>query len=147
MADMHNNKQLILEYERKFSAKLASLVLNKPKLSSWMIFIPFIFIFYIQDLMKYKKGRTEFMDNYLLSHKKALNEAYEVIAESRKPDTEALANQADLKGKSSLMYAKLLSVLVEHYTCLLKTEGSSYSALIISAYGKNKTNLLLFLTC
>lgn len=139
-----NNKQLIMEYERTFSAKLASLVLNKPKLSSWMIFIPFIFIFFIQDLMKYKKGRKEFMDNYLLSHEKALTEAEKAINESRKPDTDSLAKKADLKGKSTEMYADLLTVLAKHYTCLLEASGDTYTNLIKSAYGNNSTNLLLF---
>jgi hypothetical protein len=140
----NDNKQLILKYERTFTAKLASAVLDKPKLSSWMIFIPFIFIFYIQDLMKYKKGRKEFMEHYLLSHEKALNEAYQAILESRKPDADILAKHADLTGKAMDMYADLLNVLSEHYTCLLKGNGDTYANLIKSAYGKNKTNLLLF---
>ncbi len=139
-----NNKQLILKYETIFAAKLASKVLFKPKLSSWMIFIPFIFIFYIQDLIKFKKGRKEFMANYLLSHEKALNEAEETIKESRKPDTATLAKKSGLKGKALEKYADLLLVLAEHYIPLLKADGDTYSALIKAAYSNNKTNLLLF---
>jgi len=144
MTENHSKKELILAYEKFFTSKLATLVLNKPKLSVWMIFIPFIFIFFIQDFLKYKKGRKEFMENYLFTHKKALDEAEKAINESRKPDTDVLAMQADLKGKSSEMYAGLLMVLAEHYTCLLKASGDTYADLIKSAYGKNKTNLLLF---
>jgi hypothetical protein len=49
-----DNKELVLAHEKKFAALLANQVMVKPKLSAWMIFIPFIFIFYFQDFSKYK---------------------------------------------------------------------------------------------
>lgn len=144
MSDTSHNKHLVLAYEKTFAARLARPVLNKPKLSSWMIFIPFIFVFYFQDLSKYKKNSRSFKDNYLLTRKKALEEAFLAIEEARKPETKPIANQAGLNGKSTEMYAQLLAVLTEHYAALLKSEGNTYEELVKSAYGSKKTNFMLF---
>ena len=144
MVSLNDKKELILARERKFAAQLGRLVLSKPKLHSWMVLIPFLFVFFIQDLMKYKKGRRAFTDNYLLSHAKALKEAEETLAQGRKPDTEAIARQADLEGKARDKYAELLAVLVDHYTSLLQARGDSYDALVRSAYGNSRTNYLLY---
>ena len=147
MVSQYDKKELIIAQERKFAAQLGRLVFSKPKLHTWMILIPFLFVFFIQDLMKYKKGRKAFSDNYLLSHEKALNEAEDTLVEGRKPDAEAIARQADLQGKSQEKYAKFLTVLVEHYTWLLQAQGDSYESLVRSAYGDSRTNFLLFINC
>ncbi len=144
MASLNDKKKLILAQERKFAAQLGRQVLSKPKLHTWMILIPFLFIFFIQDLMKYKKGKKAFTDNYLLSHEKALNEAMDALAEGREPDTEAIARKANLKGKSLERYTEFLTVLVQHYTSLLQAKGDSYESLVKSAYGNSRTNFLLF---
>jgi hypothetical protein len=140
-----NNKELILEHDRKFAARLAAHVLVKPKLSVWMIFIPFIFIFYFQDFSKYKKQRKEFLDNWLLSRKKALNEAEEAIDEKRKPDTQRLALQANLKAKVTGKYDRFLAVMANHYTLLLTTGGDTYESLIRSAYRSRQGDFLFFI--
>jgi len=144
MFNQNDKKELILAQERKFAAQLGRHVLSKPKLHTWMILIPFLFVFFIQDLMKYKKGRRAFSDNYLLSHERALKEAEDALAQGRKPDAGAIARQADLQGKSQEKYAEFLTLLVEHYTCLLQAQGDSYESLVRSAYGNNRTNFLLF---
>ena len=145
MVSQNDKKELILAQERKFAAQLGRSVFSKPKLHTWMILIPFLFIYFIQDLMKYKKGRRAFSDNYLLSHEKALMEAEDALVQGRKPDAEAIARQADLKDKPRKKYAEFLTVLVEHYTCLLQAKGDSYESLVRSAYGNNRTNCLLFI--
>ena len=147
MVSQNDKKELILARERKFAAQLGRLVFSKPKLHTWMILIPFLFVFFIQDLMRYKKGRRAFSDNYLLSHEKALKEAEDALAQGRKPNAEVIARQADLQGKSQEKYAEFLTVLAEHYTWLLQAQGDSYESLVRSAYGNNRTNFLLFANC
>ena len=140
-----DNKELVLAHEKKFAALLANQVLVKPKLSVWMIFIPFIFIFYFQDFSKYKNQRKEFLVNWLLSRKKALNEAEAAIDEKRKPDTKVLADQADLKPKVVGKYEHLLTVMVTHYTALLKAGGETYDDLVRSAYENRQGEYLFFI--
>ncbi len=140
-----DNKELVLAYEKKFAALLANQILVKPKLSAWMIFIPFIFIFYFQDFSAYKKQRKEFLANWLLSRKKALNEAEEAIDEGRKPDMKRLADQAKLKVKVTDKYEDLLKVMAKHYTLLLNAKGDTYEALVRSAYGNHQGEFLFFI--
>ena len=140
-----DSKELVLAYEKEFAARLAAQILNKPKLSAWMIFIPFIFIFYFQDFSKYKKQRADFLSNWLLSRKKALNEADLAIDENRTPDTKSLAEQADLKDKATGKYESLLKVLTTHYTRLLKARGDTYEALIRSVYKNSQGEYLFFI--
>ena len=145
MSEDMDKKTLILGYERKFAAGLANNVLAKPRLSVWMIFIPFIFIFYFQDLAKYKKQRKAFIENYLSSREKALNEAEAAMDENRKPDPVRVARQADLKRKAKEKYGFFLTVLADHYTRLLGAAGDTYDTLLKSVYGTRKMNYLLFL--
>ncbi|MCF6249426.1 MAG: NF038143 family protein [Desulfobacula sp.] len=140
-----NNKELILKHEKKFAAILASHVLMKPKLSAWMIFIPFIFIFYFQDFSKYKKQRKEFLENWLLSIKKALNEACEAMEEKRKIDTQRIANQANLKAGVIGKYDRLLEVMANHYSLLLNAKGDTYDAIVRSAYRNRRGEFLFFI--
>lgn len=138
-------KDIILNHERKYAAQLGRLIMNKPKLSSLMIFIPFLFIFFIQELLRYKKARKEFSLNFLLSREKALKEAIEVLSEGRKTDTSAIAEQAGLPQKAAKKYADYLEVLTTHYISLLKGKGDDYEALIRSAYSNNKQDFEIFI--
>jgi hypothetical protein len=132
MISKNEKIEMILAQEENFAWQLGRRVLTKPKLHTWMILIPFLFVFFIQDLLKYKKGRKAFSDNYLLSHEKALKEAEDALAQGRKPDAEAVARQASLEGTSQEKYA-------------LQTKGDSYQSLVKSAYGNSRTNFLLFI--
>lgn len=110
-----------------------------------MIFIPFIFIFYFQDFSNYKKQRRAFIDNYLLSRKRALNEAERALTENRNPDIDAVANRSELKEKPKVKYKELLTLLMDHYTSLLNASGENFEALVKSAYGKKKMNYAVFI--
>ena len=105
------------------------------------IFIPFIFIFYFQDLSKYKNARREFSENYLHSRTKAFQEAETALSERRELDTHALAIHADISPAARGKYGELLAVLAEHYTSLLQADGDSYEGLLEAAYGRRKNYL------
>lgn len=141
MNDVEKMKKLIIGQERKFAAQLCRFILHKPTLSSWMIFIPFIFVFYIQDLMKYKKGKQAFMENFLLTRNKALDEAEAALAEQRNVDTGVIAGQAQLSAEAGTKYAELMAVLAGHYSSLLQAEGETCEELLRSVYGRSKNYL------
>ena len=144
MASNDEKKKYILDYERKFAAQLGRAIMDKPKLSSWMVLIPFIFIFYFQDLSKYRTGRQKFSESYLHSRTKALQEAEAVLAEHREPDTVVIAGQAEISAKARGEYGELLAALVDHYSSLLQADGDSYEELLQAAYGRKK-NYLVYL--
>ena len=144
MSGMKEKSALILEEEKKFAVTLASQVINKPQLSLWMILIPIFFVFYFNNLSKYKNGCKIFAENYIIDKKRALNEAGEVVNKGKEPDIRALAELSNMNSKAREKQANFLAVLVEHYTILLKSEGEDFVSLIRAAYG-NLTNYLLFL--
>jgi hypothetical protein len=141
MASNEEKKTYILAHERMFAAQLGRAIMQKPKLSSWMVLIPFIFIFYFQDLSKYKTGRRKFSESYLHSRTKALQEAEAALAGRRDPDTLAIAGQAELSPKARQKYSELLAALVEHYSSLFEADGDSYEELLQAAYSRKKNYL------
>ncbi len=136
--DQNGRIQLILEYEQNFADHLASKVFKNPEINLWMILIPIIFVFYLNDLKKIKDGRQVFVVNYLLSRHCALKEATEVINNGRKPDLQSLAATVDMPSSARPMYAELLAVLVQHYNTLLNTAGDDYHGLLHNAYASHQ---------
>jgi len=144
MPEKKEKSAIILEQEEKFAFTLATQVINKPQLSLWMILIPIFFVFYFNNLAKYKKGCKQFAENYIIDNKRALNEAIEVVNRGREPDISALAELPNINSNARKKKANILAILVEHYTVLLNSDGEDFSSLIRAAYG-SLTNYLLFL--
>jgi len=144
MPEKKEKSAIILEQEEKFAFTLATQVINKPQLSLWMILIPIFFVFYFNNLAKYKKGCKQFAENYVIDNKRALNEAIEVVNRGREPDISALAELPNINSNAQKKKANILSILVEHYTILLNSDGEDFASLIRVAYG-SLTNYLLFL--
>ena len=144
MPEKKEKSAIILEQEENFAFTLATQVINKPQLSLWMILIPIFFVFYFNNLAKYKKGCKQFAENYIIDNKRALNEAIEVVNRGREPDISALAELPNINSNARKKKANILAILVEHYTVLLNSDGEDFSSLIRAAYG-SLTNYLLFL--
>jgi len=144
MNGLEEKGRMILAAEKRFADILASRVINKPQPNIWMILIPIIFVFYMNDYKKYKDGRQAFADQYLMSRKRALDEAAVSLTAERDPDLDALVNVSDLPENARQKYRDLLAVLTENYRDLLQAEGESADHLVRGAYG-TKTNYLLFL--
>jgi hypothetical protein len=144
MAELKDKSVLILEQEEQFSITLAAQVMDKPRLSLWMILIPIFFIYYFNDLNKYKNGCRQFVEHYIIDKKRAMNEAVEVVTSGREIDIPALADLSNMSSKAREKQAQVLAVLVEHYIILLNARGEDYPSLIRNAYG-TLTDYLLFL--
>ncbi len=143
MTSITKKKELILKYEQKFADGVAVAVIDKPKLSSWMILIPIIFIHYFYRMKKFADGRKEFAQHFILTRKRALEEALTSIESGGKPDVNALVKMSSAPKETHSDYKKWLEVLLDHYLDLLRSEGDSFEALIRSVY-KTKINYLLF---
>jgi hypothetical protein len=143
MTSFSEKHVIILENEKRFADALAVLVLDKPKLSVWMILIPIIFVYYFYRLQKFSNGRTAFAENYMISRKRALNEALAVIQTGKEPDIDKLVKLSSLPEDVRKQNAALLALLVSHYTDLLRSDGDNFESLVQSAY-RSRTNYLLF---
>lgn len=142
-----DKKQLILDHEIMLAQLLARQVLDKPKPPLWMIFVPVFFVFFIQKMNQYKSGLEDFVENYLKSRRRALEEAVVAQESGIAVDMEALLEQIDtIPPQARPMFAEWMAMLIEHYLLLLTSPGSSHAALVRNAY-RNKTNYLLFCNC
>lgn len=144
MADFDRKYAIIMEHEKEFAHMLASRVLDRPQLSLWMILIPIIFVFYFFQLQKFSTGRSSFAGHYLVSRKRALDEALRAVKSDTNPDITMLASLSDVPHDTRPQQAKVISILVDHYRTLLQSDGDDIAYLITSAYG-NLTGFLLFL--
>ena len=144
MTSLQDKKELILSAEDEFAFALAKEVIDKPRISVWMILIPIIFVFHVYRHKKYVEGCNQFADNYLISRKRALNEALSVLESGREPDIQALVKQSSSPAEIAGQYSNWLRFLTDHYLDLLKSEGKTADELIRAAY-KKRSNYLLFL--
>ena len=144
MASLSEKRAFIWEYEERFASDLAGAVLETPKMSFWMIFIPIILVYHVFQVRKVVEGRKGFAKNYLVTRKTALGEGFSLVEKARNPDLQTILRDSNLPEEAKGPFKELFILLVEHYTDLLRSYGHDMPSLIRSAY-KSRTNYLLFL--
>ena len=138
-------KERILEQERNFARDLAKAVIELPKLSTWMILIPIILVYHMYRYNQAVKARLAFVDHYLVSRSRSLDEAAHALAERRPPSIDGIVAKAvDLPNPALPAYRAWISVLIRHYADLLRAAGTEYREFIHMVY-RNRMNFLLFL--
>lgn len=147
MADhttLAEKRDLILAEERQFAHRVSRRVIEKPRLAVWMILIPVFFVFYFWQLKRYADGRKEFAENYLVTRRRAIEEAYRAAASDSDPVVENLVQATDVQPQLHAEYRRWVTLLIDHYRDLLAAHGSSHDALVRSVY-QRRSNYLLFL--
>ena len=142
MTTIQHKGNLILAHEEQFANKLAWQVLEKPRLSVWMILIPIIIIYYLYHHQRFTQGRREFVRNYLRSRSRSLREAMDAIQNKRDPDPETIVTASNLPAEAIAAYHQWIVLLLEHYRDLLENAGEDFPSLVQSAYG-SETNYVL----
>jgi len=144
MAGLEKKSALILAHEKTIAHVVARGVIEKPVLSVWMILVPIFFVYYFYRLKKYADGRKAFVNNYLITRRRCLDEACRAVATDSGPRVQQIVSQAAAPVKTHREYTQWVRVLVDHYMDLLRADGDAYEALVRAVY-KNRTNYLLFL--
>ena len=144
MASLKEKSDLIRFNETTFAYSLSQVVIEKPKISVWMILIPIILVYHMYRHKSYAEGRKAFAENFLITRNRALEAAARSIANESPLDESSVVKEANITESTREDYAAWVRVLMTHYKDLLLCEGDSFDALVRSAY-KNKTNYLLFL--
>lgn len=140
---LEERKQQILEYEENLARRLARQVFEKPTPPIWMILIPIFFVFYGWKLKEYSNGLKTFVDNYLISRKRALELACDAVERKREPAIEDLMTAAGtLPEQARPLYRAWLTLQVEHYRNLLLAAGATVPERIRCHY-RTKANYLL----
>ena len=147
MADttsLAEKRDLLLAEERRFASQVSQRVIDKPRLAVWMILIPVFFVFYFWQLKRYADGRKAFAENFLVTRRRAIEEAHRAAVSGRGPVIDDLVNATDVLPQLHPEYRRWVTLLVEHYHDLFTAHGSTYAALVRSVY-KRRSNYLLFL--
>ena len=142
MITIDERVDVILQSERRFAEELAQRVIEKPKVSVWMILIPILFVYHMYRLSRYVEGRKQFVEHYLMSRTNAVREAAAALAEAREPDTARLAAANGIAADIQPLMQDLLGVLIEHFMTLLKADGGDRDSLVRSSYGSGTAYLL-----
>ncbi len=142
MATTEEKKQLILEHEAWFARNLSHTVIEKPKLSLWMILIPVFFVFFMMQHQRASESRKPFVENYLKARRRALEAAARQVQEGQEPDIKTLSGLSDVPEDVRETHAEWLKTAIAHYCSLLSAKGGDFPSLTRAAY-RNKTNLIL----
>ncbi len=143
-SDFDQKKMLILAAETSMSRQLALRVIDKPLPRVWMIFIPIIFVMYFWKLKEYENALKEFSEHHLLSWSRTLEAAFVASKSGISADVSKLVDQVGYQQeKTRIVYAKWLTLLIEHYQLLFTGNGDSYPELVRAAY-QNKSNYMIF---
>lgn len=132
-----------MTHERNLAITVSSRIIEKPKLTIWMILVPVIFVYFFYRLQKYASGRKEFTDHFMVTRQRAMDEAYLAVQSGKHPDSLKLCRLSSVPEPIYGEYRKWLDVLIDHYMDLLKASGDRYINLVKSAY-QTRTNYLLF---
>ena len=109
-----------------------------------MILIPIIFVHFFYRLNKVATGRKEFVHNFMITRRRALDAAFEELKTGNAPDFDQLCRMSSSPDATYGEYTTWLRVLVQHYENLLQAGGSSVDELIRSVY-RTRSDYLLFL--
>lgn len=131
---------MIWHQERILAYELAKVLIHKPNVTVWMIMLPLLLLFFIQDLKKYKAGIANFVDGFLKNKKTALDMAFNAAREGTSPGDELAGFAADARSASAdqdELHEKQLreiACLMNHYRRLFTGNGETYEALIKNVY-------------
>jgi len=142
MTALAHKKDLILQRELAFANAIGTSVLDKPKVSFWMVLIPILFVYFIYRMQTFKNGRIKFDEEFMTNRRRAMDAALVAVETRCRPDIAALTRSSGLPEALHEPYATWMKALVEHYMELLAADGHSFESLVRSAYRDRSSYLL-----
>ena len=138
--DPQQTYNMIWTQENQFAYTAAKNVLDKPKISVWIILVPILFLYYAHKIQQYKAGVHSFGKGVVKTKILALDSALEEVKTGKKDESykEAFVSK-DLENSPNVMRVRDAQVaevelLKPHFSLLLRQEGTSFQALIKKAY-------------
>ncbi|MFP4316156.1 MAG: NF038143 family protein [Desulfovibrionales bacterium] len=137
-ATIEEKYSIVRERDERFAFELAKMVIEKPRASIWIIFLPALFIFHAYWINRYKKGIHDFSRHYLQSKRRALDKSLEECKSCKSPQTgSASAPEVHIKQPADPIRKHTLKeqeILRAHYRVLLHSPGRTYPSLVKNAY-------------
>ncbi len=142
MANLDDKQHTIMAMEEHLANHVAKAVIEKPLLSVWMILVPIFFVYYFWRLKKVAEGRKEFVKNFMITRRRAMEEACYAVAELTQPNVQQVVARSSTPPQTHTEYAAWVRLLIDHYTDLLQSTGRTYEELARSVW-RNRTDYLL----
>lgn len=138
--NLEQRKEVIWHQEHVLAFELAKTMIQKPTISFWMMLLPFLFLFFIMNVKKYKSAIHQFANDFLRNKKTALELAFNAVLEDASIE-KALAdfaadNPPPSPDQTSLYEAQRreITLLASHYKRLLTARGDTYEKLVKNVY-------------
>lgn len=140
---LEKNKMLILDEEQMFAQAVGARVVDKPKVTFWLVLMPILFLYFFYRMQQYKKSRMRFAEEFMITRQRALSLAWET-AHDRKIDFHGLEWMKTLSHELRKPYQAWMEALVEYYKDLLVQPGNTFPDLVRSLF-QNRSGFLLAL--
>lgn len=131
--------ELIREYELQFAFRVANGMINKPPVSVWLILLPFLLVYYMYQIQRYKSDVPAFAHGFMRTKQAALDLALATLRSDRPPPP--ADNSTDSQDEATPTVAAVkaaqqaeVALLDEHYRLLLAADGADYASLLTSVY-------------
>ncbi len=139
--DLIRKKEIILSRELTFANEIGAALFEKPRVSYWMIFIPFLFLYFIFRMQKFKKDRIKFSEDFMSARREAMETAFCSSAPGGPAETDVANPYANLPEPLQEPYAVWIKTLSSLYINLLAADGDDFESLVRRAYGKKSSFL------
>ncbi|SMP50036.1 NF038143 family protein [Desulfonatronum lacustre] len=132
--------QIIWDHEQRFAKELARRVVEKPRLTVWRVLFPPFLIYHYLKLREYQTDLESFAKGVVRSKILAMESALEETTTGKKDaaykSVFGAQDPESAPGEIRLRNAQVAEVelLKAHYLKLLRSQGSSYQALIKKTY-------------
>jgi hypothetical protein len=144
MNTLAQKKDIILQRELAFANAIGASVLEKPKVSFWMVLIPILLLYFVYRMQTFKRGRIAFDEEFMTTRRRAMDAAVHAVETSARPDVDAVVRESRLPQALQEPCAAWVSALADYYTGLLVADGDSFESLVRATY-RNRTDYLLVL--
>jgi len=129
----------IREYEEQFAYRVAAGVIGRPRVSVWLVLLPFLFVYYVYQIQRYQRDVPAFAEGFGRSKLTALERALAALRLGRSPlpaEDEAVRRGMETATMAAVTAAQEaeIAMLAEHYGRLLAADGNDYPALLKSVY-------------
>lgn len=139
--------ELIRKYEQQFAFRVANGMISKPAVSVWMVLLPFLFVYYMYQVQRYKTDVPAFADGFMRTKQAALDLALATLRNDRPPtpaETECRDEATPMVEAVKAGQQAEVALLDEHYRLLLAADGPDYASLLTCVY-PTKADYLAFL--
>lgn len=142
---LERKKNLIAEYEKSLAEVLSEKLLERPKISVWMILIPLIFVFHCQRHKRFVESKRAFVREWLRNKEHALSGAVEELSGGERSVRQWQKAVSQLSGSAVEAYVRMQNFLCDHYKKVLSGNGKTFGELILQAYTREE--FVEFIAC